>query len=86
MPSLEPRGGKTNLTLVYMVEKLGKEEKKEWKRENKLRICFGKMTQNCVGEMRKWFGEMTQFVGETTESVGERKQICWGTEAKLLGK
>ena len=44
------------------------------------------MTQNCVGEMRKWFGEMTQFVGETTESVGERKQICWGNEAKLLGK
>ena len=44
------------------------------------------MTQNCVGEMRKWFGEMTQFVGETTESVGEKKQICWGNEAKLLGK
>ena len=44
------------------------------------------MTQSCVGEMRKWFGEMTQFVGETTESVGERKQICWGNEAKLLGK
>ena len=47
---------------------------------------FVKMTQSCVGEMRKWFGEMTQFVGETTESVGERKQICWGNEAKLLGK
>ena len=44
------------------------------------------MTQNCVGEMRKWFGEMAQFVGETTESVGEKKQICWGNEAKLLGK
>ena len=44
------------------------------------------MTQNCVGEMRKWFGEMARFVGETTESVGEKKQICWGNEAKLLGK
>ena len=75
MPSLEPRGGKTNLTLVYMVEKLGK-EKKGRKRENKLRICFGKMTQNCVGEMRKWFGEMTQVVGEMKHIVGKMKQFC----------
>ena len=36
--------------------------------------------------MRKWFGEMNQFVGETTEVVGKMKQICWGNEAKLLGK
>ena len=53
---------------------------------HKKTIALGKMTHNFVGEMRKWFGEMTQFVGETTESVGERKQICWGNEAKLLGK
>ena len=44
------------------------------------------MTQHRVGEMRKWFGEMAQLVGEMTESVGEKKQICWGNEAKLLGK
>ena len=86
MPSLEPRGGKNQFNIGLYGREIGQRRKKEWKRENKLRICFGKMTQNCVGEMRKWFGEMTQFVGETTESVGEGKQICWGTEAKLLGK
>ena len=71
-----------------MIEKLGKEKKDGkkvflWRKNPNI---FVKMTQNCVGEMRKWFGEMAQFVGETTESVGERKQICWGNEAKLLGK
>ena len=72
-----------------MVEKLGTEKKKDGKKffcGEKIKIFFVKMKQNCVGEMRKWFGEMARFVGETTESVGEKKQICWGNEAKLLGK
>ena len=51
-----------------------------------IQVSFGKMTQNCVGEVRKWFGEMTQIVGEMTQIVGEMKQNCWGTEAKSLGK
>ena len=56
-------------------------------------IFFGKLTQNFVGEMRKWFGEVTHIVGEMThivgemkQTVGEMKRICWGNEAKLLGK
>ena len=54
---------------------------------------FGKLTQYCVGEMRKCVGEMTHMVGEMAHIVGEMKQIvgemkqnCWGNEAKLLGK
>ena len=80
------REGKNALKLVTLA-------KLQTKKQTKNYNFFGKIIQNCVGEMRKcvgemthMVGEMTHIVGEMTQIVGEMKQNCWGTEAKSLGK
>ena len=63
MPSLEPRGGKTNLTLVYMVEKLGKEKKRMEKGEQTQNMFWQNDTKLCWGNEKMVWGN---------------DSICWG--------
>ena len=68
MPSLEPKGDKTSLKLVYMVEKLGTEkrrmEKKSFVEKNSNIFCQND-TKLCWGNEKMVWGN---------------DSICWGND------
>ena len=69
MPSLEPRGDKTSLKLVYMVEKLGTEKKKREKSfvcGEKIQIFF------CQNDTKLCWGNEKMVWGNGS--------ICWGND------
>ena len=44
---------------------------------------FGKVTQNCVGEMRKWLGKCSNLLGKWSKWMGKWSKMCWGDAPKV---
>ena len=48
-------------------------------------LFFGKVTQNCVGEMRKWLGKCSNLLGKCSILLGKRSNLL-GKWSKFVGE
>ena len=52
---------------------------------NAMILFFGKVTQNCVGEMRKWLGKCSNLLGKCSILLGKRSNLL-GKWSKFVGE